>query len=62
MGSRSRYVPCSVKIYPDTEFLEEYGGKVTLDKYGAVLSPAKPIPAADNRIATHTLGGKPSAH
>jgi non-heme Fe2+,alpha-ketoglutarate-dependent halogenase len=37
MGFAARYVPPSVKIYPDTELVEEYGGAVPLDNYAAVL-------------------------
>jgi non-heme Fe2+,alpha-ketoglutarate-dependent halogenase len=62
MAYASRYIPSSVRIYPDTDFLEEYGGKVTLDKYGAVNVAGKTDPAAGNKIATHTLGGKAFAH
>jgi non-heme Fe2+,alpha-ketoglutarate-dependent halogenase len=32
----SRYVPANVKVYPDTEFVEEFGGAYSLDKYGVV--------------------------
>jgi non-heme Fe2+,alpha-ketoglutarate-dependent halogenase len=37
LGFASRYVPTAVRVYPDTEEIEEYGGKVSLDRYGAVL-------------------------
>ncbi len=37
LGFASRYVPAAVRIYPDTDAIEEYGGRVSLDKYGAVL-------------------------
>jgi non-haem Fe2+, alpha-ketoglutarate-dependent halogenase len=57
MGFASRYVPTSVKIYPDTEAIEEYGGRVSLENYGAVL-----VSGQDefkyNRIATQTTRGK----
>ena len=62
MGFASRYVPSSVRVYPDTDAIEEYGGRVALDKYGAVLVAGKADPAAGNRIAPHTLRGKPFAH
>lgn len=58
LGFSSRYVPTSVHIYPDTDTLEEYGGKVDLDQYGAVLVSGRN--AYDhNRIATHTTTGRP---
>ena len=37
MATAARYVPASVKIYPDVEILEEFGSRVSLDKYGVVL-------------------------
>ncbi|ACU71507.1 chlorinating enzyme [Catenulispora acidiphila DSM 44928] len=37
LGFASRYVPTSVSVYPDTDAIEEYGGRVELDRYGAVL-------------------------
>jgi non-heme Fe2+,alpha-ketoglutarate-dependent halogenase len=37
MGFAARYVPTSVKIYPEANDVSEYGGEVSLDSYGAVL-------------------------
>lgn len=37
MGFAARYVPTRVQIYPDTEWVEEYGGAIPLTNYGAVL-------------------------
>jgi len=37
MGYTARYVPTQVRVYPDTDNIIEYGGGITLDKYGAVL-------------------------
>jgi len=37
MGFASRYVPTKVRIYPDTEHIEEYGGAISLEKWSAVL-------------------------
>lgn len=33
----ARYVPTSVKVYPSTSVVAEYGGVISLEKYGAVL-------------------------
>ncbi len=41
LGFTARYVPTSVKIYPDTETVEEYGSVLSLDKYGVVLVSGK---------------------
>jgi non-haem Fe2+, alpha-ketoglutarate-dependent halogenase len=61
LGFASRYVPTCVKIYPDTDVVEEYGGSVRLDKYGAVL-----VSGTDtygyNPIATATTRGYPFGH
>ena len=59
LGYVARYVPTSVRIYPDTEVLTEYGGSIKLDKYGAVLVSGKNDEFTYNRIATHTTRGKP---
>jgi non-haem Fe2+, alpha-ketoglutarate-dependent halogenase len=61
LGYAARYVPTSVHIYPDTDVVEEYGGKVSLEKYGAVLVSGH-NDFAHNRIATHTTEGKPFGH
>jgi non-heme Fe2+,alpha-ketoglutarate-dependent halogenase len=37
VGFAARYVPTRVRIYPDTEWVEEYGGSIPLTNYGAVL-------------------------
>jgi non-heme Fe2+,alpha-ketoglutarate-dependent halogenase len=56
LGFVSRYVPTSVRIYPETEIIEEYGGKVSLEKYGAVLVSGR-NEFTHNRIATSTTRG-----
>lgn len=38
MGFAARYVPTSVKVYPDTKVVEEYGGSIPLDKWSGVLA------------------------
>jgi non-haem Fe2+, alpha-ketoglutarate-dependent halogenase len=57
MGFASRYVPTSVKIYPDTDAIEEYGGRVSLANYGAVLVSGRDE-FGHNRIAGQTTKGK----
>jgi non-heme Fe2+,alpha-ketoglutarate-dependent halogenase len=58
LGFAARYVPTSVHIYPDTDVVEEYGGKVSLDRYGAVVVSGENR-YESNRIATHTTTGYP---
>lgn len=58
LGFAARYVPASVHIYPDTDVVEEYGGSVSLARYGAVLISGENR-YNHNRIATHTTTGRP---
>ena len=37
LGYATRYVPTEVSIYPDTTEVRQYGGRISLAKYGAVL-------------------------
>lgn len=57
MAYVSRYVPSSVKIYPDTDVVKEYGGSISLEKYGAVLVSGK-IQDDHNRMAVETTRGE----
>ncbi len=56
LGFAARYVPSSVHVYPDTEVIEEYGGRVSLEHYGSVVVRGQ-NEYAGNRIATHTTRG-----
>ncbi|MFH9467189.1 chlorinating enzyme [Streptomyces clavifer] len=58
MGFASRYVPTSVRVYPDTVAIEEYGGRVGLDRYGAVLVSGDDE-HGHNRIAERTTRDHP---
>jgi non-heme Fe2+,alpha-ketoglutarate-dependent halogenase len=60
LGFASRYVPPSVKIYPDTNVIEEYGAALTLEKYGAVLVAGEDR-FGHNRILKTTTRGNPFA-
>lgn len=37
LGFACRYVPTSVRVYPDTDVIEEFGSKISLSRYGVVL-------------------------
>lgn len=37
LGFTARYVPTCVKVYPETETVDEYGTVLSLDNYGTVL-------------------------
>ncbi|MYX98496.1 chlorinating enzyme [Streptomyces sp. SID486] len=58
LGFANRYVPTSVRVYPDTTEIIEYGGRVSLDRFGSVL-----VAGVDeyqhNAIATTTTTGHP---
>lgn len=57
VGFAARYVPTSVRVYPDTDAIEEYGGRVSLQKYGAVVVAG--VNRYDhNRIAGETTRGQ----
>ncbi|MEV6997442.1 chlorinating enzyme [Streptomyces sp. NPDC093982] len=58
LGFAGRYVPTSTHVYPDTDVVEEYGGKVSLERYGAVVVSGENR-YSHNRIATHTTTGHP---
>jgi len=61
LGFAARYVPTSTHIYPGTDVVEEYGGRVSLERYGAVLVSGENR-YDHNRIATHTTTGHPFRH
>ncbi|RKH69154.1 chlorinating enzyme [Corallococcus llansteffanensis] len=58
MGYAARYVPTRVRVYPDTESIEEFGGKISLENYGAVLVSGRDE-YGYNRIRTHNMRGEP---
>jgi non-haem Fe2+, alpha-ketoglutarate-dependent halogenase len=56
MGFAARYVPTRVQVYPDSDAIEEYGGTVSLERYGAVVVAGEDR-YGYNRIATATTRG-----
>ena len=56
LGFTARYVPTSVKIYPETETFEEYGSTLSLEKYGTVLVSGEDT-YHHNRIVTKNMRG-----
>lgn len=58
LGFAGRYVPTTVRVYPDTDVVEEYGGSVSLDRWGAVLVSGRDT-HAHNRLVTATTLGHP---
>jgi non-heme Fe2+,alpha-ketoglutarate-dependent halogenase len=58
MGFASRYVPTKVQVYPGTAEIEEYGGNISLDRWGNFLVSGNDE-FGHNKIATETLRGTP---
>jgi len=58
MGFASRYVPTKVRVYPDTDGIEEYGGSISLERWGAVLAAGQDG-YGHNKIIDRTLRGTP---
>ncbi|HEX8095916.1 chlorinating enzyme [Jatrophihabitans sp.] len=58
LGFAARYVPTSVRVYPDTEEIVEYGGRVSLERFGSVL--VKGVNEyTHNTMVTETTTGHP---
>jgi non-heme Fe2+,alpha-ketoglutarate-dependent halogenase len=51
-----RYVPTCVDVYPDTEVVEEYGGRISLKDYGAVLVAGEDTYGHNRRAEATTRG------
>lgn len=49
MGFVCRYVPGNVKVYPDTDYIEEFGGSFRLDNYGVLEVKGKNL-VPSNRV------------
>jgi non-haem Fe2+, alpha-ketoglutarate-dependent halogenase len=61
LGFVARYVPTCVRVYPDTEVVEEYGGRIPLTDYGAVVVAARDG-YGHNRLADTDRRGEPFLH
>lgn len=57
MGYAARYVPTNVRVYPESDRVEEYGGSIPLDNYGVVIARGQDR-FGHNRIVRKTLRGK----
>lgn len=56
LGFASRYLPTSVKVYPYSDALEEFGGAASLEKFGNVLVSGKDE-FQHNRFVDSTVNG-----
>src|SRR3569833_594085 len=58
LGYASRYLPTSVRVYPYSDRLEEFGGSASLEKFGNVLVSGQDS-FGHNRFASATRSGRP---
>jgi non-haem Fe2+, alpha-ketoglutarate-dependent halogenase len=58
LGFVSRYVPTSTYVYPGLDEIHEYGGRISLDRFGCVLVSGEDR-YRRNRLLTHTTTGIP---
>ncbi len=56
LGFTARYVPTCVKVYPNTESVDEYGTVLSLDKYGVVVAAGQDD-YKHNRVRTDSARG-----
>lgn len=58
LGFVSRYVPASVHVYPGLAEIHEYGGRISLDRFGCVLVSGEDRHQR-NRLVSSTTTGVP---
>jgi non-haem Fe2+, alpha-ketoglutarate-dependent halogenase len=58
IGFATRYVPTRVRVYPGTDVIEEYGGRISLENFGSVLVSGQ-NDYDFNAIARTNLKGRP---
>ncbi|RJO69221.1 chlorinating enzyme [Nocardia panacis] len=56
LGFAGRYLPTSVRVYPYSDGLEEFGGKASLDRFGNVLTSGTDT-YGHNRFVSQTVNG-----
>lgn len=56
LGYASRYLPTAVRVYPDTDTVDEYGSRISLDRYGVVLVSGEDR-YGHNRSLSHNTRG-----
>lgn len=58
LGFAARYVPTSVRVYPFSDTLQEFGGEASLERHGCVLVAGRDD-YGHNRFVEHTVDGTP---
>ena len=56
LGYAARYLPTSVRVYPFSDSLEEFGGSASLERFGNVLVAGE-ANFPHNRFIDHTVNG-----
>lgn len=56
LGFTSRYVPAAVKVYPNTDTVNEYGSEIRLDRYGVVLVSGEDRYGHNRRVHQNARG------
>lgn len=56
LGFTSRYVPAAVKVYPDTDTVNEYGSEISLDRFGVVLVSGEDRYGHNRRVDRNARG------
>jgi len=57
LGFATRYLPSSVSVYPGSDYIEEYGSRISLDKYGVVIVSGDET-SSHNRVVSKNLRGR----
>jgi non-heme Fe2+,alpha-ketoglutarate-dependent halogenase len=58
LGFTARYVPACVKVYPDTDTVDEYGTVLSLEKYGTILVSGEDKFGHNRMVTSNTRGFK----
>ncbi len=56
MGYAMRFVPSDVEVYPNTEVVREYGGEISLERFGCVQIAGSPA-VGPNVVIDRSLNG-----
>jgi non-haem Fe2+, alpha-ketoglutarate-dependent halogenase len=56
LGFAARYVPASVHVYPDSDHVEEYGSRISLDNFGVIVVSGDD-PSSHNRVVKQNRRG-----
>jgi non-heme Fe2+,alpha-ketoglutarate-dependent halogenase len=58
LGYAARYLPTSVRVYPYSDTLQEFGAEASLARHGCVMVAGEDT-FGHNRFVEHTVDGTP---